>query len=93
MTKIIDSFGGGKRTKPEWIMAIPQPDGVAKTIRTFLNPFFRLTPDHWGGWHLRTYPILQTLRFLDAERTGATVKFRSSAFRPIHEPLRSVNFL
>jgi tetratricopeptide (TPR) repeat protein len=76
ITKIIDSLGGSKRSKPQSIMALPKPEGSAKAISKLLNDFIRLTPGHWGGWHLGTYPILTCIRFLDARRTGAIVDFR-----------------
>jgi hypothetical protein len=76
ITTIIDGFGGKERTRPQWIMAIPQPDGIAKTISKLLNQFIQLTPGHWGGWHVSSYPMLYTLTFHDAERTRATVEFR-----------------
>jgi hypothetical protein len=73
---ILDGFGGDERTRPGWIMAIPQPEGMAKTIREFTNDFIKLVPGHWGGWHICTYPTLNGIVFRDAGRTGATAKYR-----------------
>jgi hypothetical protein len=73
---VLEKLGGGARTDPASIMAIPQPKGGAKAIAALIGRFFQITPGHWGGWHLETYPILHEIVFEDEERDSATVHFR-----------------
>jgi hypothetical protein len=51
-----------------------QPVGDSTRILQFLNTRFPARAGHWGGWEIETYPVISSIRFLDAERTHAAVR-------------------
>jgi tetratricopeptide (TPR) repeat protein len=71
---VINKLGGTKKRRPSAIMETPnQPVGRSLDILAFWNEFFPARPGHWSGWVFETYPIIERIEFLDAERTKAAV--------------------
>ena len=72
-TTMIGRLGGNKKREPAQIMETPnQPVGASLDILALVNQFFAARPGHWGGWVFQTYPMIDRIEFLNAERTKAT---------------------
>jgi hypothetical protein len=50
-----------------------QPVGRSLDILVFWNKFFPSRQGHWAGWVFETYPVIEQIEFLDADRTRAAV--------------------
>jgi hypothetical protein len=74
-TSVINRLGGTKKRRPSAVMETPnQPVGRSLDILAFWNRFFPSRQGHWSGWVFETYPIIEQIEFLDAERTKAAVR-------------------
>jgi hypothetical protein len=51
-----------------------QPVGGSMGILAFWNKFFPARPGHWGGWMFETFPQVDQIEFVDADRTKANAR-------------------
>lgn len=75
LERIMTRVGGTKKRRPRAVMETPnQPIGPSLDVLAFWKKFFAAQPGHWGGWVFETYPIINQIEFINAERTRAAVK-------------------
>jgi hypothetical protein len=68
-------IGGTKRRPWTQVMQTPnQPAGASLDVAAFWKKYFWTQPGHWGGWVFESYPIIDEIEFVNAERTRAAVK-------------------
>ena len=75
LERIMLRIGGTKRGAWTHVMQTPnQPAGLSLDVAALWKKSFWTQPGHWGGWVFESYPIIDEIEFIDAERTKAAVK-------------------
>ena len=74
LERIMINVGGTRKGQPRSVMEVNRPAGDTVHVLVFWTKFFAARPGHWGGWVFETYPIIDQIEFVDAERTRATVQ-------------------
>jgi tetratricopeptide (TPR) repeat protein len=75
LERIMLKIGGTKRRPWTQVMQTPnQPAGASLDVAAFWKKYFWTQPGHWGGWVFESYPIIDEIEFVNAERTRAAVK-------------------
>lgn len=73
--EILRRLGGTKTREPRAVMETPnQPIGPSLEILALWKKFFPARQGHWGGWVLRSYPIITRIEFLDEAHTRAAAR-------------------
>jgi hypothetical protein len=75
LDRVMLRLGGSKKLPWTQVMQTPnRPTGPALDVLAFWKKSFWTQPGHWGGWAFESYPIINEIEFVDAERTRAAVK-------------------
>jgi len=74
LERVMLRLGGSKKLPWTQVMQTPnRPAGPALDVLALWKRSFWVQPGHWGGWVFESYPIIDEIEFVNAERTKAAV--------------------